>query len=568
MSDARSAGVSNERGAGGSNARSAPPTVTVIVAGMPREVVIGTPLAGLFPPRIGEKAVLAARLDTLVVDLATPVLRKCRVEAVTYGTKEGNEVYRRTLTFLLFVAARRAFPRGHLVIGHSLSGGYYYDLEGEAPGGILRLAEELGDLILRDLPIEKVHFGISEAIDYFEGAGRLDKVRLLQRAGKANVEAYRLEGICDIPFGPLAPATGATPHFSLVPYPPGFVLRFPEKKDMTRMSPPSEQTRLFAVYHESKRWCRILGVENVGDLNEVIAAGGLRELIQVAEALHEKKIAQLSDSVAASPEVRLIQIAGPSSSGKTTFSKRLSVHLRVAGLAPHPLSLDNYFVDREKTPLDKDGHFDFEALGALDLDLLNEQLMRLLAGEEVGIPRYDFKSGRRIENAQKMRLDKDAILVLEGIHGLNEELTKRIPHERKRKIYVSALTQLTIDDSNRIPTTDTRLLRRIVRDRKYRGYRAIETIRRWPSVIRGEAKNIFPFQETADWMFNTALLYEMAVLKLHARRALEEVSPEETEAQEAHRLLDFLDLFLEVDGDAVPPTSILREFIGGSSFHY
>lgn len=546
-----------------------PRRVVVEVGGRTKKVPVGTPVGALLPSEADGKAVLAARIDALVVDLSTPVLRRCRVAPVTYGDRDGNDVYRHTLTFLLSVAARKSFPDRRVSIGHSLAGGYYYDVEGGADAVFLtRLRETLEDLIRRDLPIEKIHFGVAEAIEHFARQGRNDKVRLLRRFHQPTVEAYRLEGVYDVPFGPLALHSGATPNFALVPYPPGFVLRFPDKRDLHRISAPSEQTRLFSVYHESKRWSRVLGIENVADLNDVVAEGNFRSLVHAAEALHERKIAEIADAVAGNRDVRVVVIAGPSSSGKTTFSKRLAVHLRVAGLRPHPVALDDYFVDRERTPRDAEGEYDFEALEALDLDLLNDHLEKLLAGREVTLPKYDFKTGRRRRGHHALRLAGDDVLILEGIHGLNDALMRGVPRANQRKIYVSALTQLTIDDTNRIPTTDTRLLRRIVRDRKFRGYSAIDTIRRWPSVTRGEARNIFPFQETADWMFNTALLYELAVIKPFARRALEEVSPEEPEMQEVRRLLAFLDLFLEADPDPVPPTSILREFIGGSSFRY
>ena len=453
---------------------------------------MGTRASDLLPKVWKDLPVLAARIDSLVVDLETPILGNCRLEPVTYLTPDGNDVYRRPLPFPLAVAARKAFPAARLVIGHSLAGGYYYDLEGDAPGGAPRLGEALSDLVARDLPIERITWGVGEAIAHFEERGRMDKVRLLRRAKHPPLEVFRLEDVAEIPFGPIAATTGAAGVFSLIPYPPGFVLRFPHKRDPSRIGPPTEQTRLFQVYHESKQWSRILGIENVGDLNEVVAGAKVRDLIQVAEALHERRIGHLADEIAALKKVRLVLIAGPSSSGKTTFSKRLAVHLRVTGRLPHPLSLDHYFIDREKTPKDEDGAYDFEALEALDLALLNEHLPRILAGEEVRVPHYDFKTGRQIREAEAIALGENGILVVEGIHGLNEALTRSVPAEQKRKIYVSALTQLTIDDLNRIPTTETRLLRRLTRDRKYRGYPALDTIRRWPSVTRGEARNIFP----------------------------------------------------------------------------
>lgn len=537
--------------------------------GSARRICVGTPVGAV----VGGDDVLAAMIDYLTVDLDAPLVRDARVTPLRYGHSEANEVYRRTLTFLLAAAARRALPGVRLVIGHSLGGGYYYDLEAAAPADPAAaagaLAAEMRRLVEADLPIRKEFLSTAEASRRFEEAGREDKVLLLRRHFAHDIEVHSVDGYFDTTFGPLAPRTGLVPRFEIVAYPPGIVLRFPHKRDVNRMSAPADQTRLFGVYHESKMWSKVLGIENVGRLNEIVATRGFAETVQVAEALHEKRIAEIADRIASrrgTPPIVLV--AGPSSSGKTTFAKRLALHLRVNGLRPVALSLDDYFVDRERTPRDEKGDYDFEALETVDVPYLNDQLTALLAGEEVLLPRYDFKSGRRSDETRPLRLEADEILILEGIHGLNDALTPRIPPDRKFKIYVSALTQLTIDDLHRIPTTETRLLRRIVRDRRYRGYPALETIRRWPSVRRGEDRHIFPFQESADAMFNTALLYELAVLKPYARRALEEVPPGEPEFAEARRMLDFLALFVEAPTDPVPPTSILREFIGGSSFHY
>lgn len=534
-----------------------------------RRVPQGTTVREILPD---DPDILAAMVDNLTVGLNYRLVRSAAVVPLNYASREGNEVYRRTLAFLLGAATKRVYPQAKLVIGHSLAGGYYFDITGVEPfdaGVVARLEEEMKHLVAENLPLTAQYMSLREAIELFEHCGMTEKVRLLKRLYYHDVQVFTLGDFCDMPIGPLAATTGQLRRFALVHYPPGMVLRFPDKRNIDRMSTRADQTRLFAVYHESKKWSKIIGIENVGDLNEMVAQKRIAECIQVAEGLHEKKIAQIADRIAAGiDKTKLVFIAGPSSSGKTTFAKRLGIQLRVNGLTPIGIGLDDYFVDREATPKDDRGEYDFESLYALNIDALNNDLVRLLAGEEVTVPRYDFKNGKSVPGDRRIRLERSQVLIVEGIHGLNDQLTPRIAPESKFKIYVSALTQLSIDTLNRIPTTDTRLIRRIVRDRRYRGYPTSETIRRWPSVVRGEKRNIFPYQESADVIFNTALPYELAVLKRFARRFLEEVTPEEPEFAEARRILTFLQLFVTVDDDAVPPTSILREFIGGSSFKY
>ncbi len=537
--------------------------------GSTRTVPAGTPVGDV----LGENGDhLAATVDNLVVSFHYRLLRSAKVIPLKYGSREGTEVYRRTLSFILSAAASKIFTKSHVVIGHSLEGGYYFDLEGEEElDGIKlkRLEEKMRELIKSDLELSRHYVSVKEAMGMFAELGRQDKVTLLKRNYLHDIAVYGLDGFYDFPVGPLAPRTGRLSRFAVSLYPPGFVLRFPDKKNIAKMPPASDQTRLFAVYHESKKWSQILHIANVGELNETIAKRKFPDCVHVAEALHEKKIASIADQLSARiHETRLVFIAGPSSSGKTTFAKRLGVQLRVNGIRPVAIGMDDYFVDRDRTPKDDRGEYDFEALDALNVELFNDHLVQLLDGREVTCPRYDFKSGLSLPDGHTLKLEDDQVLIVEGIHGLNDRLTPRIPRNKKFLIYVSALTQLTIDDHNRIPTTDTRLIRRIVRDRAFRGYLALDTLRRWPSVIRGESRNIFPYQEAADVIFNTALLYELAVLKSYARRSLEEVPPDQSEFSEARRMLDFLHLFTEVDADAVPPTSILREFIGGSSFRY
>jgi len=383
------------------------------------------------------------------------------------------------------------------------------------------------------------------------------------------VTIYRLGNYLDIEYGAMMPSTGYAKLFELNKYNTGIILRFPEPINPTQISPIKNWTKLFSVYRESKTWGAILNINNIGRLNEFAAQKKIFDIIKIQEALHEKKIALIADEISKrSDDVKLILIAGPSSSGKTTFSKRLSVQLMVNGLNPIALSLDNYFLNHEQSPVDEDGNLDFECIKALDLELLNAQLIDLLKGKEVQIPEYDFKTGKRKATTKPLRISENTCIIMEGIHGLNEELTSSIPARNKFKIYASALTQLCIDDYNRIPTTDTRLIRRMVRDAKFRGYSAKDTISRWPSVRRGEERNIFPFQENADVMFNSALIYELSVLKQFAEPLLKEITTDDKEYHEAQRLLKFLDLFIPINYEEVPPTSILREFISGSSFKY
>lgn len=537
--------------------------------GKTREVSIGTPVGEVLED---DGTILAAAVDYLTVGLHYRLKRSATVTPLRYNCKQGNEVYRRTLSFLACAACRNLFPDLRLSIGHSLAGGYYFDVEGReslTTRMIQQIEEEMRRLVDQDSVLTMECVSVTEAMRQFEERGRSDKLDLLRRSHDFDITIYRLGDYLDMPIGPLAPTTGRLSHFQLIPYPPGLVLRFPDKRNIEVMSEASDQTRLFAVYHESKKWSKILNIRNVGDLNELIAQKKFHECVQVAEGLHEKKIAMIADEITdRAEETRFVFIAGPSSSGKTTFAKRLSVQLKVNGLRPIALGLDDYFVDRELTPRDESGDFDFESVFALNIELLNEHLLGLLSGEEVIVPRFDFKLGKSLPGSHHIKLEDDQVLIVEGIHGLNESLTPKIPSNNKFKIYVSALTQLTIDNMNRIPTTDTRLIRRLVRDHHYRGYTAAETIRRWPSVIRGEAKNIFPFQEGADVIFNTGLLYEFAVLKRFAWSLLEEVTPTEPEFAESRRMLEFFHHFSDGDTVAIPPNSLLREFIGGSSFNY
>lgn len=538
------------------------------------ELEKGKPLLDVLPQRVDDKGrpFLAARVNGRVCSLNHAPLQDCQVEFLSYASSHGRIVYRRTLSFVLYMAVAELYRNARLVIGQSLANGFYYDLFLDIPVShdvLQTIREKMIEIIRRDQPFREFTMSRHDATAYFSERAMHDKVMLLKHCDLETVTIAENGRFYNVLLYPLAPTTGFVPVFELKTYHPGFVLQFPDAQDFQVRPETWKYTKLFHIFQESKDWGKILTVNNVGRLNHLIREGGVSDLIKIAESLHEKKIASLADAICARREsVRLILVAGPSASGKTTFSKRLAIHLRVNGLRPMMLSMDNYFVDRDMCPRDEEGNFDFEALEALDISLFNEQLAELLAGREVLLPHFNFESGKREFNHTRMHMEDDQVLIVEGIHGLNERLTSAIPASSKFKIYISALTQLSIDDHNHISTTDTRMLRRIIRDRNYRGYSAGETLKRFPSVIRGEEKYIFPFQENADAMFNSALVYELAVLKKYAEPLLKGIPADDSTHAEACRLTKFLELFLAVPDEELPPTSILREFIGGSSFDY
>jgi uridine kinase len=526
-------------------------------------------------PDLGLRRPIAALVNNRMSPLDTGLYEAAEVRLISALCEDGQKVYRRGCILLLNEATRRLYPGVRLVVGQSLADGYCFDWRGEPPLGEDRLEAlriEMARMVEEDLPFEQERCGVQEARRRFESLGMLDRVELLNTFWHETIRLIHLGTSVDIHHGPYPPSTGYLPRFGLAPYPPGFVLRFPESEEKNDLDqPPRETTKLYQIHRESRDWNRTLGLENLGTLNRLVIHGGIDEIIRVGEGFHEKRIVEIARRITDHRDrLRMALIAGPSSSGKTTFLKRLSVQLQVAGLRPVGLSIDNYYVDREATPLDEHGRFDFESIEAIDLELFNDHLVRLLRGEEVPTPRFDFESGLRVPEAKwaRMRIAHSDILIIEGIHGLNDRLTAEVPHENKFKIYVSALTQLCLDDANRIQTTDLRLLRRIVRDRVFRGYSAGQTLEAWPSVRRGEGRNIFPFQESADEMFNTALPYEVAVLKTYAERFLLEVPQEHACYNEVHRLMKFLSLIVGIFPDRVPQNSVLREFIGGSSFRY
>ena len=499
-------------------------------------------------------------------ELTYPVRLEARVQPVTLGDSDGMRIYRRSLVFLLEVAFSELFPEGRLAVDHSVvSGGYFCRTKPSLDAAALqRLEARMRELVEADLPIVRGEMPLDEAIAYFKAHDHGDKVRLLRHRTKDYLTVYRLGDYLDYHHGYMVPSTGHLRWFGLVRAGHGFILRFPKRENPTELPPMTRPSKLLTTFQQYGDWLRRLGINNVGALNDAVENGRIREIVLVAEALHEQRIADIANQIAQRrDQVRVVLIAGPSSSGKTTFSKRLAVQLLTQGLSPFPLELDNYFVDREKTPRDEHGNYDFEHIDALDRERLAADVGRLLRGEEVQLPRYNFKEGRS-EPGEVVQLAPDQLIIMEGIHGLDPRLLPGIPREQTFRIYASALTQLNLDCHNRVSTTDTRLIRRIVRDARDRGYTAEDTIGRWEAVRRGEKRWIFPFQEEADVMFNSALVYELAVLKPFAVPLLLQV-PHHTPAHiEAKRLLSLLEWFVPLDASLVPDDSLLREFVGGS----
>ncbi|MBN1139336.1 MAG: nucleoside kinase [Anaerolineae bacterium] len=530
--------------------------------GAPLEEFIG--IAGSDP----DAPTVAALVNNELRELTYRVEGDIEVAPITMAHSDGFRIYRRSLSFLLITAIHELFPQASVYVDHSLTfGGYFCEVRGREPFTNEELAQieaRMREIVDADEPILKERVPLNDAIALFQARGDEDKVRLQSRRRKDYLTLYQLRGFCDYFHGYMVPSTGYLGVFSLLRYPPGFILRFPRSSPPMQLQAFIDARKLVNVFREYGEWLDLIGVPDVGTLNEAIAGARMREVVLVSEALHEQRIARIAAEITERQgRVRLALIAGPSSSGKTTFSKRLSIQLLANGLRPFPLEMDNYFVDRVKTPHDEQGRYDYESLGALDVSLFNEHLLRLLDGEAVTLPHYNFKTGLR-EVGPEVRLRPDHIILIEGIHGLNPALVPDVPSEFLYRIYVSALTQLNIDKHNRIPTTDTRLIRRTVRDAAQRGYSAYQTIERWEAVRNGEKRWIFPFQEHADVMFNSALVYELAVLKPLAEPLLLQVKPRTRPHLEAKRLLAFLDWFEPLIPDLVPDNSILREFVGGS----
>ena len=512
--------------------------------------------------------IVAWIIDNRLRDLGFSLNDDCQLELVDLYSEAGLKIYRRSTIFLLLKACRDLFPQRCLMIKHTLSNGTYCEfIEGSVNNvEIEQITKRMQELIAADLPINRKRITKAEARELFAQQDKPDTVKILENRDKEAVHVYELDGFYEYFYDYMVNRTGLINKFKLLYYPPGMILQTPEPGDPELDQPFHEQSKLFQIYQEAKAWAGMLNTPHLGALNDIIQEGRVEDLIRVNEALQEKKIAQIADMIVNNPSVRVVLIAGPSSSGKTTFAQRLLIQLRVNGRRPVSISLDNYFVDQKKTPLDEDGEYDFEALEALKLDLFNDHLTRLINGEEIEMPVYDFKQGCCLDKGINISVPPGEPIIIEGIHGLNDKLTWSIPREQKFKIYVSALTQINIDYANRIPTTDCRLLRRIIRDSRTRGYTALNTIKRWPSVRRGEEKYIFPFQENADIMFNSSLVYELAALKPLAEPLLWEISDENPEHLEARRLLKFLSYFRSTSAQPIPPNSILREFTGGSWF--
>lgn len=514
--------------------------------------------------------VVAALVNNEFQELTYHIYADSTVSWLDLTHSTGLRIYKRSINLVLLAAAANLFPQHRLKIEHSLATGTYCELRGEpalTKTDIDRLQKEMEKIVRSDIPISRREVSKDDAIKYFTGLGRLEKAQLLTYHPENTVYLYNCGPVTDWFFGHMAPSTGCLKFFQLRPFDKGFIVIVPDKHNPTGFSSYGEPKKLAAVFSESERLGELLEVENIAQLNQSIATEKQNEIIQIAETVHERNLHKISDDIcAARNEVKLVLIAGPSSSGKTTFAQRLSIQFRVNGIKPIAISLDNYFVNREDNPRDENGDYDFEHIDALDLELFNRQLQDLIAGREVIVPIYDFKTGHRLPEGYQVQLQKNQILIVEGIHGLNEKLTAAVPQHQKRKIYVSALTQLNMDDQNPITSSDTRVIRRMARDLQFRGTSIQNTLKRWPSVRQGEERNIFPFQENADYIFNSALAYELAVLKNLVEPELHKIPSTVPEYREARRIIRLLQYFLPVQSENIPLNSILREFVGGSCF--
>ena len=514
---------------------------------------------------------VSARVNNKVEGMHYRVYNSKDVEFLDMNSASGSRAYTRTLFFVLCKAVQDIYPNTDVVIDIPVSNGFYVDIRLGRPvvdEDVNILRRRMQEIIDSKMPIRRFTVPTEEAIALFQEKGDVEKVKLLRTSGSIYTTYYKIGEYVDYYYGTLLTNTSQLYLFGLEKYYDGMLLRIPSVSNPDELGEMTRQDKMFDIFKEHHRWQEILGIRTVGDFNQAIDAGHATDIINISEALQEKKLAKIAEEIASRKGVKLVLLAGPSSSGKTTSCKRLSIQLAVNGLKPLQISLDDYFVDRDKTPKDENGEFDFESIYALNLDLLNEQFNALFRGEEVELPKYEVPSGKSVKSGKKLKLEPNNVLVVEGIHALNPELTAHVPEEQIFRVYASALTTILLDNHNYIPTTDNRLLRRIIRDYKYRGVSAQETIRRWPSVRSGENKWIFPFQENADAMLNTAMLYELSVLKMQAEPLLQQVPENCEEFAEAYRLLKFLKYFKGIPYNNLPPTSLLREFLGGSSFHY
>ena len=517
-----------------------------------------------FPP-------VNAKVNNKVEGLNFRVYHAKDIEFLDITSPSGHRAYTRSVFFVLCKAVRELYPHGHVVIDIPVSNGYYCDMgigHAVTEEDVVKIRQRMKEIVDAHMAIKRHEVPTDEAIKLFRECGASTKAKLLENIGSLYTTYYELDNYVDYFYGSMLTNTKQIYLYGIEKYYDGLLLRVPDINNPVELGKIVKQDKMFEIFKEHHRWQSIIGLNTVGDLNEAILNNHTSELINVSEALQEKKIADIAEEIVARKNVRMVLIAGPSSSGKTTTCKRLSVQLLANGVKPIGISLDDYFLDREKTPKDETGDYDFENLHALDIPFLNEQMKALFAGEEIELPKYNFQKGKRENSGHRLKLNDNEILVVEGIHALNPELTALIPEKQKFRVYASALTTILLDSHNYIPTTDNRLLRRIIRDYKYRGVSAQETIRRWPSVRAGENKWIFPFQENADVMMNTAMLFELAVIKTQAEPLLQQVPEKCPEYSEAYRLLKFLKYFHPIADRDLPPTSLLREFLGGSTFQY
>ena len=518
-----------------------------------------------------EHGPVSAKVNNKVEGMHYRVYNNKDIEFLDMHTSSGSRAYTRTLFFVLCKAVQDLFPNHDVVIDIPVSNGFYVDVRlGReiTTEDVDKIRQRMQKIVDARMPIRRYMVPTEDAIALFQEKGDVEKVKLLRTSGSLYTTYYKIGEYVDFYYGTLLTNTSQLYLFGLEKYYDGMLLRIPSLKNPDELGEVTRQDKMFEIFKEHHHWQDIIGIRTVGDFNAAVDAGHATDIINISEALQEKKIAQIAEQIAQREGVKLVLLAGPSSSGKTTSCKRLSIQLAVNGLKPLQISLDDYFVDRERTPKDENGEYDYESIYALDLQKINDQFNALFRGEEVELPKYDFQSGKSKKSGQRLKMNDNNVLVVEGIHALNPELTAQIPNEQIFRVYASALTTILLDNHNYIPTTDNRLLRRIIRDYKYRGVSAQDTIHRWPSVRAGENKWIFPFQENADAMLNTAMLYELAVLKMQAEPLLEQVPENCDEYAEAYRLLKFLKYFKGIPFNNLPPTSLLREFLGGSSFHY
>jgi uridine kinase len=517
--------------------------------------------------------ICGAKVNNQVRELSFCVVKPKHIEFFDVSHPDGLRIYIRSLIFVMYSAIKKAYPKVTLRVSKGISNGYFCELEGfeseitESDIDIIK--KGMTDIVNRDIPFIKKGLLSEDAVKHLLENGLKEKARLFEQQGHFYSSLYFLNDLGNYLYGHHLPSTGYLKHFDLIKYFDGILLRVPDPDNFDELPEVTSQNKLFEIYEEHKDWAQILNVSTISHLNDFTLKRQGGYIIKISEALHEKKIAEIANMIHdRDGDIKIVLVAGPSASGKTTFSKRLGVQLAVNGLRPYQISLDDYFVDRKHTPLDEQGHHDFEALEAVDIDFFNEQLAELLQGKEVQLPKFDFHRGKRYMNGDRLKLGAGDIIIVEGIHGMNPRLLTKVDRKYTFKIFISALTQISFDEQTYISTSDNRLIRRIIRDSKYRGYKAVDTIKRWPSVRRGEEKNIFPYQENADVMFNSATLYELGVLKKYAEPLLKQVMENQSEYIEAVRLIKFLSYFKPLDDEEIPPTSLLREFLGGSSFVY